>query len=250
MKGYKNFIISLLLIVTILSTMTVSVFADSSGEKAKVVAEEALKGYKERLEPTKFNFVNKEELGNATLGDYISVFTFDFTKLANGTADLRSAMYDSDLIQFIVMSKDRAVNRLTLKKNGETYSRYGFGGNGEKLTNGIGQFTENDKKEVKIVRLGSAEFLYAEKDNKEYLAYIGSMSLGDIEPNKKYNADEILPMLQQIAKESINNSDALGGLATTNKNEVARIIYTLAIAAITIIAVFLWFKRENKKSLA
>jgi len=201
-------IFALLLVVLCISG---SAFAADGPDQARSVAEKALQTYKGMADWDKFNFKSGDELQNAALGESLPVFAFDVAKLSNGAPTLERAMNDANTLEFMVKANGRDVTRLTLRKSGDSYVRYRFGGSGPNLARGLASLPETARPDARLVVLGAAEFLYVNLPNQELLVAINAVAVGGIPNFKVHAGPQALDMLKQVAKGMLKDGGVPGG---------------------------------------
>lgn len=195
-----------------------SIALANAPSQAHMKATEVLATYKTQVNGTDFGFQSQEAFQHTTVGDALAVYHFDITTLAQGSIPLIDAMTDSDLVEFSVLDADTAITRLTLKKSGDSYSRYRIGGSGESLARGLATLPPEARPLVRLVYLGRAEFLYVNLHGKEFLTSVNQRALPGIDNFRRYTVEEIRPKLQQIAAEILANPGLRGGIGIGDGN--------------------------------
>lgn len=256
----KSLIIYICLVVlTLFSFPSLSLAAVSGNlpDNARIEAEQALNNYKHTIKGTDFEFQSEEEFQQAEVGDHMfSIYRFDVTKLSKGSNVLSDVMYDTNLVEFTINSNGKTVTRMTMKRNGETYSRNGFGGLGEPLVRGLDKFPAQAQPDVKLVKLGALEFLYLDLNDQELITYISPMPIPGIEQNKVYTAEKAIPELQQIATDMIKHASEDAGTGsitngtnpttnTTSTNLMVNLLLFLIIS-ILLLTASVYFYRKKK----
>jgi hypothetical protein len=223
-------------------------------DKAKDAANSTLKKYSTSLKWSDYNFSNQQEFDNATVGQGLPVYNFDAEKLAQGAANIQDTMYDTNKIEYTVVSNSKYVTRITMKKNGDSYIFNKIGGKGENLSNGINSLNTfkkgtSDKFDIaRIVKLGPATFLYVKLNEIEKIIYTDDVPLDGIKSLKPYNVDEIIPILQQFSKGMINSttSTGLGRQDANNKNRFSPVVPVISVITVITLIVMLSYLYKNK----
>lgn len=201
----------LLSVMAIVLCMTTTSFA-AGPERGREAAEQALQGYKEKVTATEYGFQDQDELTKASIGESLPIFRLDIGQVAQQPATIGEALYDLGLVEFAVNANGRNVTRLTMRKSGDQFSRYGFGGSGEALARGLALLPSAARPEVKLVRFGPAEFLYTGLNKQELMVYLGPTPLHGIDSHRVYPAAQILPQLKQLALAMRENADSDSGI--------------------------------------
>lgn len=193
------------LVVSIVQSTLAHAAGPPGDAKARELAEQALKGYKNVIRATDFGFKSHQELEESTITDFVRIYRLDASVIAQGPNTIREAMYDTGLIDFVVASSGRPITRLTMKQSGDTLSRVGFGGDGAGLAWALNFIPDQLRSSVRMVRLGPAEFLYAADSDNEFLVYLGPRPIGNVQAFQLYSWTEIRRDLQVVASQMIQN---------------------------------------------
>ena len=225
------------LLFSIVSTSALA--AENGGVQGKDEVDQILDSYKERLNPSDYNFTNEDEFNKAGLGIAIPIYSMNINKVAKNTKNLASKLIDLGLVEYGIEVNGEMLTRMTLKKNGDSYERFGFGGDGEALAKGLMTFPKEEQTNVKLVKFGPAEFLSAEIDNQHWLVYISKRPIDSFESYKMYKAEEIAPKLQLLANgmNASKGKDGGFGIEVPVKNNNTKYLLVL-IGIITLLSFF------------
>lgn len=254
----RSLIVYICLVALILISLP-SLSSAAVSDNAREAAEQALDSYKQMLKGTDFEFHSEKEFQQAKVGNHmLPIYRIDGTMLSKGPNTFSDVMYSLNLVEFTINSNGKTVTRMTMKKNGETYSRNGFGGLGGPMVRGLDAFPSEAQPHVKLVKLGALEFLYVGLNGQELITYITPMSISGIEQNRVYTADQAIPKLQQIATYMIEHANEDGGVGsitidtipTTNAMSTNLKVNLLlfSIASILILAGGVYYYRKKRVS--
>ncbi|HWI53475.1 MAG TPA: hypothetical protein VNT01_15140 [Symbiobacteriaceae bacterium] len=222
--------------------------AMAAPSKDRAAAESALQYYKTTVPPEQFNFKDTSDINAAAVGDGLPFWRLRADWLAEGRGSLADAMVDTGDVVFLVESKGRIANRMTMHREGTTLVRNSFGGLGSGLSQGLTTLPAEARADVRIAALGTVEFLYVGLPGQELLVLAQDREVGGFQPYRVYPAGQAIPKLQAMAQAMLNGSGegGIGGGNTPNPSVPWGAMGILAVLAV-LVGVLIFTRRKGSE---